>query len=124
MKEPTLYRQLLAWMQEHQRADIEQIEAAFPGEDRRRIQRELFRACEKGFMEQLRKGWGNRAGATKVGEWKWAGKDYAIPEPQPEQQKLLIASVWDLGKPRTDWPQWTRGRRYAPLGGWNERGDY
>jgi hypothetical protein len=40
--------------------------------------------------------------------------------PAKPEANMMVASVFDLAYPRTDWPQHAQGTTYAPLGAWNE----
>ena len=112
-----------AVVQAHKQITLDELQAVFPNQERSTIQRSLNRAERKGLVLLLRKGTGGYRPVPAV---------WAHPDEDPRSARLVVAkqrmpplmlpkvaSVWELGSPREDWPQMQPGRVCSPMGAWD-----
>jgi hypothetical protein len=91
-------------------ATTDDIQEMFPQHGRDYLLKALCNAKSLGLIRLVRRGVGSPAGGIP-GLW-------AAPL-KGGRERPLVASVWELGTPRTEWPELPAGRVYRPLGEWN-----
>lgn len=97
-------------------ATIDDLQRQFPEYTRDQLQKALTNAKGRGLIGHVKRGVSRgRHGGNEPSVWGAPG-----PKPQPMPR---VASVWELGSPRpaSAWPEGV-GRKFTPLGGWNEEG--
>jgi hypothetical protein len=112
MSSASITRTIAAWVVRQGRTDTDAVFRAFPHLPRTVVQRAVKNAYGRGLIR-----------VEKRGKGGWSSEPAIFCAPQPDarrEERVRVASVWDLADPHPlpilDLP----GRVFAPLGPWSE----